>query len=287
MERKYMDRLVGKYCKIVMKEPGEDRASVVSGILEDIDYDSGFIIIDSSQGLGCLNIKSIVAIKPGSKRRQLMEKRIKEDNNAFVGIGTLIVFISMILVAAVAASVLIKTGETLQQRANKVGLSTTREVSSGLVITDVTGYTNAGKTYVTQLALTVRPRAGSQDIDLRNTILYIQYERLTVLSYSNQTGYVAGSVSAQGVFHTLNVTLNATTYGIIAVHDADGSITRNYGMNTGDTAIILVNLSAAFDTSGLPPRDSVSGSFLPETGAAGTFEASAPSVFTNRIVEMA
>ena len=69
MERKYMDRLVGKYCKIVMQEPGEERATVVSGILEDIDYDSGFIIIDSSQGLGFLNIKSIVAIKPGNKRK--------------------------------------------------------------------------------------------------------------------------------------------------------------------------------------------------------------------------
>ncbi|HEC86323.1 MAG TPA: hypothetical protein ENI49_00385, partial [Thermoplasmatales archaeon] len=89
MERKYMDRLVGKYCKIVMKEPGEDRASVVSGILEDIDYDAGFVIIDSSQGLGCLNIKSIVAIKPGKRRK---EREIKEDNRAFVGIGTLIVF---------------------------------------------------------------------------------------------------------------------------------------------------------------------------------------------------
>ena len=284
MERKYMDRLVGKYCKIVMKEPGEDRASVVSGILEDIDYDAGFVIIDSSQGLGCLNIKSIVAIKPGKRRK---EREIKEDNRAFVGIGTLIVFIAMILVAAVAASVLIKTGETLQQRANKVGLQTTREVSSGLVITDVTGYTNADKTYITHLALTVRPRAGSQDVDLRNTVLYIQYQRLTVLSFSNQTGYVAGSVSSSGVFHTLNVTLNATTYGVIAVHDADGSIARNYGMNEGDTAIIMVNLSAAFGSSGLPPRESVSGSFLPETGAAGTFDASAPAVFTNRIVEMA
>ncbi|HEB37768.1 MAG TPA: hypothetical protein ENI14_03810, partial [Thermoplasmatales archaeon] len=175
-----------------MKEPGEDRASVVSGILEDIDYDAGFVIIDSSQGLGCLSIKSIVAIKPGKRRK---EREIKENNRAFVGIGTLIVFIAMILVAAVAASVLIKTGETLQQRANKVGLQTTREVSSGLVITEVTGYTNADKTYITHLALTVRPRAGSQDVDLRNTVLYIQYQRLTVLSFSNQTGYVAGSVS--------------------------------------------------------------------------------------------
>ncbi len=53
----------------------------------------------------------------------------------------------------VAAGVFIKTGETLQQIVNKVGLQTTREISSGLVITDVTGCTNNEKTYITYLAL--------------------------------------------------------------------------------------------------------------------------------------
>ena len=279
-----MDRLVGRYCKIVLKEPGKEKASVISGILEEIDYDAGFVIVDSDQGLGCLNLKSIVAIKPRSMRK--IKKSLKGDQMAFVGIGTLIVFIAMILVSAVAASVLIKTGETLQQRANKVGLQTTREISSGLAVIDVVGYTNENKTYITHLALTVRPRSGSQDIDLKNTILYLKYDRLITLTYSDQDGYVASRVSSDGVFHTLNVSLNATTFGIIALHDADDSIYRNYGMNVGDKAIIIVNLSAAFNSTGLPPRASISGSFVPEVGAPGTFDAAAPCVFTNRIVEL-
>ena len=67
MEKKYMDGLKGKYCKIVTKEPGADRASVVTGTLQDIDYEDGFILINSDQGLGCLSINTIVAIKPGKK----------------------------------------------------------------------------------------------------------------------------------------------------------------------------------------------------------------------------
>ena len=132
----------------------------------------------------------------------------------------------------------------------------------------------------------MRPRSGSQDIDLKNTILYLKYDRLITLTYSDQDGYVASRVSSDGVFHTLNVSLNATTFGIIALHDADGSIYRNFGMNVGDKAIIIVNLSAAFNSTGLPPRASISGSFVPEVGAPGTFDAAAPCVFTNRIVEL-
>ena len=49
MEKKYMERLVGKYCKIVTKEPGEERASVVTGTLEDVDYKDGFVLVDSEQ----------------------------------------------------------------------------------------------------------------------------------------------------------------------------------------------------------------------------------------------
>ncbi len=64
-----MERLVGKYCKIVTKEPGEDKASVVTGILEDVDYKDGFILVGSSQSVGCLNIKTIIAIKPKKKSK--------------------------------------------------------------------------------------------------------------------------------------------------------------------------------------------------------------------------
>ena len=64
-----MDRCIGKYCKIVTKEPGEGKARVVTGIVTDIDHDTGFVMIESDEGVGCLNIKTIVAIKPRHKMK--------------------------------------------------------------------------------------------------------------------------------------------------------------------------------------------------------------------------
>jgi len=63
-----MDRLVGKYCKIVTKEPGEDRAHVIFGFVKNIDHNSGLLVIESHQGVGCLNIEIIEAIKPSNKK---------------------------------------------------------------------------------------------------------------------------------------------------------------------------------------------------------------------------
>jgi hypothetical protein len=68
MKENNIDRLIGKYCKIVAKEPGEKRSHVVTGLVRDIDHDAGFIMIESTQGVGFLNIKSIVAIKPREQK---------------------------------------------------------------------------------------------------------------------------------------------------------------------------------------------------------------------------
>ncbi|MGF3554460.1 MAG: hypothetical protein ACQXXF_04195 [Thermoplasmatota archaeon] len=86
MEKKYMERLIGKYCKIVTKEPGEERASVITGTLEDVDYKDGFILIESEQGLGCLRINTIIAIKPGNKHKRIDEKKnlkIEKQNDNY------------------------------------------------------------------------------------------------------------------------------------------------------------------------------------------------------------
>ena len=64
MNGKCVDKLIGKYCKIVTKEPGEDRANVITGMIMEIDHDAGFLTIESTQGMGCLDINTIVAIKP-------------------------------------------------------------------------------------------------------------------------------------------------------------------------------------------------------------------------------
>ena len=69
MQGKCIDRMIGKYCKIVSKEPGENRAHVVNGIVTEIDHDAVFIVIESKDGIGCLNINSIEAIKPSNKKQ--------------------------------------------------------------------------------------------------------------------------------------------------------------------------------------------------------------------------
>ena len=291
MKRKYMEKLKGKYCKIVTKEPGENRASVVTGIVEDIDYEDGFILVDSEQGLGALRINTIIAIKPGSNRIRPEKRKIKNEDCAAIGIGTLIVFIAMVLVAAVAASVIIQTSETLQNRAYAVGKQTIREVSSGMKIVDMTGYTNAEKSVIEYLAISASPRAGSYDIDLNETLIYIEYDNLTVLSmdYSHGTGAVTGTVNASGgIFSTLNHSvLTSTNYGAIAIRDADNSVTNSYGLGTNDLAMIIINLTAAFpDTGGLGTGEEFYGRLVPEIGAAGIFYVSAPNAFNHRVVDL-
>jgi hypothetical protein len=56
--------MIGKMCKIVVREPGERNANVTNGVIRDVDHERGFIFVESLQGLGVININTILAIKP-------------------------------------------------------------------------------------------------------------------------------------------------------------------------------------------------------------------------------
>jgi len=306
-----MERLVGKYCKIVTKEPGENRASVVTGTLEDVDYKDGFVLIDSEQGLGCLRIDTIIAIKPKSRtpgtknvpEHTLKQKKsLQKDEIGMVGIGTLIVFIAMILIAAVAASVLITTSENLQQRARSVGTQTIREVSTSLQINEITGLTDENRTKIDYLAISIRPRAGSKEIDLQRVTVSAGFGNdLWVLEF-NASLMSPVNLDNKSIFETpinsdnLSIRQNYTvagnttngTYGVIIVHDYDDSITNTQGINNGDSIYIIINLTALAppEDGGLLVRQTMSGKVQPETGAPAVYEITVPPLLETRIKDL-
>ena len=62
------------------------------------------------------------------------EKSNKQDNYGAIGIGAMIVFIALILVAAVAAAVIIQTAEKLQQNAQTTGDDTADNMAGKILI---------------------------------------------------------------------------------------------------------------------------------------------------------
>jgi flagellin FlaB len=65
------------------------------------------------------------------------QKETKQDELAAIGIGAMIVFIALILVAAVAAAVIIQTAEKLQQNAQASGDETQAQMSTKVTLINI------------------------------------------------------------------------------------------------------------------------------------------------------
>ena len=95
-----------------------------------------------------------------------MTSFLRLRKKAIMGVSTLIIFITAILVAAVAASVVVRTVGVLQERAFTVGTEVRDRLVTALDIISVTAYNNVSEQRVYGLTMLVRTRAGSYAYDL-------------------------------------------------------------------------------------------------------------------------
>jgi archaellin len=72
-----------------------------------------------------------------NKKMENNERMNNRDDLGSIGIGAMIVFIALILVAAVASAVIIQTGEKLQQNAQQTGSDTQEEIGGKISIITV------------------------------------------------------------------------------------------------------------------------------------------------------
>lgn len=91
-----------------------------------------------------------------------------------MGVGTLIIFISMILVAAVASSVLIATSSRYQQSALSTASSASAGVSTGLEALSVHGIGGLEDSNIDSFEVIVRARAGSDNVNLNTTLIILE-----------------------------------------------------------------------------------------------------------------
>ena len=214
-------------------------------------------------------------------------KFLRKKDIGAIGIGAMIVFIAMVLVAGIAASVLIQTSTRLESQAMRTGEQTTAEVSTGMAIYDIVGHVNTTSSRIDRMGIMVRPRAGSMDIDLSTTVLELSDStNKYILTYdSNNYEYAP---AAAGIFATdAFATLTADDFGIIELEDADNSSTAATPViNRGDKVLLTVNTSTTFGSGGITARVDIWGRVVPEEGAPGIIAFRTPSSLTEIVYEL-
>ncbi|MFU8867500.1 archaellin/type IV pilin N-terminal domain-containing protein [Natronococcus sp.] len=187
-----------------------------------------------------------------------------ENDRGQVGIGTLIVFIAMVLVAAIAAGVLINTAGSLQSQASDTGTETQQAVANQIEVVHAYGDTGGDDT-VDELHFVVKKSAGSDVIDMESMTL--QYTSET----TSETLEYAGTADAAGEF------------GTTALADTDDPTALT---DTSDRIEISIDIGTNVDGETLEAGDSATIELIDQSGAQFSYGVTVPATFDGTVVEV-
>ncbi len=192
-------------------------------------------------------------------------KSIKRNEQAQAGVGTLIIFIAMVLVAAVAAAVLIQTSGVMQSKSTSTTKEAAAAIGENLVVEAVDGVSDAStppKLIYTNI--TIKLAAGGSDLDLTKLMLKV---KTATYNYSSTT-------------------VSASTFMVYILRDPDGGMgdINTYSatssvLKPGSLARIEADVSGLTD---MTSRKAVTISLTPEKGATFNLPLSLPAIAASK-----
>ncbi|SMO55847.1 archaellin/type IV pilin N-terminal domain-containing protein [Halorubrum cibi] len=192
----------------------------------------------------------------------MFETILDEEERGQVGIGTLIVFIAMVLVAAIAAGVLINTAGFLQTQAEATGQESTSQVSDRLQVVSTSGEVNTTNyDQVEALNFVMALAPGSSPVDLQET----------TTEFIGQGG--------QATFD-----LDETTVAEVTTEDIIGTDQGRILTDNSDRVNVRINLNGStgdIDYAKLDEGERLTVTFTTSAGATTTKEIRVPTTITS------
>ncbi|MEW5759951.1 MAG: archaellin/type IV pilin N-terminal domain-containing protein [Candidatus Thermoplasmatota archaeon] len=208
----------------------------------------------------------------------MRKKFIWKNKKGVVGIGTMIIFIALVLVAAIGSAVIIKTAYGLKNQAETTGQGAEREVSGSLKIADITGDRGSPITANIQfIRVTTTVWDGSKGINIADMKLHYQARNTNVyLTLSTVTPNTPSAVN----FGADEIPNNQPNNGW---DEAAGM----FFLDDENVLWILLDLSVTGINDPLPPFTHVVMYFIPGSGPVVKEEFTTPSTYgSDRFIDL-
>ena len=194
--------------------------------------------------------------------------KLKQDREGAIGIGTLIIFIALVLVAVIAAVVIINTASELEQKSQEVGSEAQDEVGLALKVQQFEGQVNGGGTEMINLRSYVTLIGGADAVDMLAVVLHISgvdYE-------GTGTGFSDDFIHADAPNPG-----GLPTYTITEITDPHNSYDGTTLFKLDEDAILRIDITdlpgqIGGGFNGLSPLSDITMQFMVATGGAITTE---------------
>ncbi|MFA1610585.1 archaellin/type IV pilin N-terminal domain-containing protein [Halobellus rubicundus] len=144
-----------------------------------------------------------------------MFELFNKDERGQVGIGTLIVFIAMVLVAAIAAGVLVNTAGFLQATAEDAGQESVNKVTNRVDVINTHGTVGTNED-IANITMTVRLAAGSSSVDMNTTsIKYLSADNVQTLTNKTSGATDTDGDGTSTAFSLTNVADDDDSFGVL------------------------------------------------------------------------